>query len=221
MARGSIGWQDADSEARIMHDDACCLPAAAPARPVSRRRAALAWLAAPLLAPGAWLAGCAGTPAAPPPLPAAAAKDIVLVAMNFLDAPYRRGGTAETGFDCSGFTRHVYERSLGLALPRTAAEQARHPALAAVPRAALQPGDLVFFNTLALRFSHVGIYVGEGRFIHAPRPGTAVRLEDMDGPGGRYWAPRYDGARRPRGPARALPEPAAGSATGATIAPHG
>jgi cell wall-associated NlpC family hydrolase len=122
------------------------------------------------------------------------ASDMVLTAMNFLGVPYRRGGnSAERGFDCSGFTRQVFETSLGLALPRRADEQARAPGLLAVKRDELQPGDLVFFNTLKRTFSHVGIYVGEGKFIHAPKPGGEVRVEDMRF---MYWAKRFTGARR-------------------------
>jgi cell wall-associated NlpC family hydrolase len=149
------------------------------------------------------LAGCASPPA--PPLPPQAAKDVVLTAMSFLETPYRRGGSTETGFDCSGFTRHVFERSLNLALPRTAWDQARHGGLHEVAGSALQPGDLVFFNTLQRAFSHVGIYVGEGRFIHAPRPGQKVRMEEMQA---RYWAERFEGARRAAlPPAQPLPRP--------------
>ena len=122
------------------------------------------------------------------------ASDMVLTAMNFLGVPYRRGGnTAESGFDCSGFTRQVFETSLGLLLPRRADEQAKAPGLMTVKRDELQPGDLVFFNTLKRTFSHVGIYVGEGKFIHAPKPGGEVRVENMNFA---YWAKRFTGARR-------------------------
>ena len=122
------------------------------------------------------------------------ASDMVITAMNFLGVPYRRGGnTADSGFDCSGFTRQVFETSLGLVLPRRADEQAKARGLVAVKRDELQPGDLVFFNTLRRTFSHVGIYVGEGRFIHAPKPGGEVRVESMNFA---YWAKRFTGARR-------------------------
>ncbi|WP_442909320.1 C40 family peptidase [Ideonella sp. BN130291] len=125
------------------------------------------------------------------------ASDLVMSAMNFLGVPYRRGGnSAEDGFDCSGFTRHVFDRSLGLLLPRRADEQARAPGLFTVKREELKPGDLVFFNTLKRTFSHVGIYVGEGKFIHAPRSGSEVRIEDMRDS---YWAKRFTGARRAPG----------------------
>ncbi|MEW6705547.1 MAG: C40 family peptidase [Pseudomonadota bacterium] len=140
------------------------------------------------------------------------ASELVMSAMHFLGVPYRRGGdTEEDGFDCSGFTRHVFDRSLGLVLPRRADEQARAPGLMKVKRNELQPGDLVFFNTLRRTFSHVGIYVGEGKFIHAPRAGAEVRIEDMHAS---YWAKRFTGARRaaealePQTSAPAAPVPA-------------
>ena len=122
------------------------------------------------------------------------ASDLVLSAMNFLGVRYTRGGNSvENGFDCSGFTRHVFESALGLVLPRRADEQAHAKGLTAVKRDDLKPGDLVFFNTLRRTFSHVGIYIGEGKFIHAPKPGGEVRVEDMRFA---YWAKRFTGARR-------------------------
>jgi cell wall-associated NlpC family hydrolase len=122
------------------------------------------------------------------------ASEMVLTAMNFLGVRYRRGGdTAENGFDCSGFTRHVFEMSVGKVLPRRADEQAKTAGLLSVKRDELKPGDLVFFNTLRRTFSHVGIYVGEGKFIHAPKPGGEVRVDDM---GASYWTRRFTGARR-------------------------
>lgn len=117
---------------------------------------------------------------------------LVTNAMGFLGVPYRRGGnSAETGFDCSGFVRAMYEQTVGLLLPRRADQQAA--ATQVIDKKDLQPGDLVFFNTLRRNFSHVGIYVGEGKFIHAPRSGAQVRVEDM---GVSYWARRFNGARR-------------------------
>ena len=124
------------------------------------------------------------------------ASGVVAAAMNFLGVPYRRGGNDEDGFDCSGFTRHLFETRLGLVLPRRAEEQAHASELVKVPRSELQPGDLVFFNTLRRTFSHVGIYIGQGRFIHAPRPGAQVRLESLRTA---YWSKRFTGARRPAG----------------------
>lgn len=122
------------------------------------------------------------------------ASDLVLSAMNFLGVRYTRGGNSvENGFDCSGFTRHIFEMSVGLVLPRRADEQAKDSSLLSIRKDELKPGDLVFFNTMKRTFSHVGIYVGEGKFIHAPRTGSAVRVEDMRDS---YWAKRFTGARR-------------------------
>ena len=120
------------------------------------------------------------------------ASDLVVTAMGFLGVPYRRGGNSvETGFDCSGFVKAMYEQTIGLVLPRRANEQAA--ATQTIDKKDLQPGDLVFFNTMRRAFSHVGIYVGNGKFIHSPKPGAEVRVEDM---GVSYWARRFDGARR-------------------------
>jgi cell wall-associated NlpC family hydrolase len=120
--------------------------------------------------------------------------DVVLTALNLIDTPYQYGGqSSTTGFDCSAFTRYVYATSLGLTLARRTEEQANEPGLKEVARSELKPGDLVFFNTLQRTFSHVGIYVGEGRFVHAPRTGARVRLESMHIS---YWQQRFTGARR-------------------------
>ncbi|HMC15364.1 MAG TPA: C40 family peptidase, partial [Albitalea sp.] len=108
----------------------------------------------------------------------AGGEQMVLTALGFLGVPYRRGGVdGSAGFDCSGFTRHIVEASLGLLLPRRADEQASAAGLVRIARTELRPGDLVFFNTLKRTFSHVGIYIGDGKFIHAPRPGGEVRVE--------------------------------------------
>ena len=123
-----------------------------------------------------------------------AAADVVIAAMNFLDRPYHRGGDrVDTGFDCSGFTRHLFGQTLGIELPRRVDEQAHHRALSPVQRDAMRAGDLVFFNTLRRTFSHVGIYLGDGRFIHAPRSGAQIRVESLSTA---YWARRFTGARR-------------------------
>lgn len=121
------------------------------------------------------------------------ASQLVVNAMGFLGVPYKYGGNSvETGgFDCSGFVRAVYEQSIGKVLPRRASEQAA--ATQAIDRSELKPGDLVFFNTMKRAFSHVGIYIGEGKFIHAPRAGSSVRVEDMRQA---YWQTRFNGARR-------------------------
>jgi cell wall-associated NlpC family hydrolase len=120
------------------------------------------------------------------------ASELVMQAMGLLGVPYKRGGISEEkGFDCSGFVRYMYEKSVGLVLPRRAEEQAK--VTEEISRSELKPGDLVFFNTLKRTFSHVGIYVGDGKFIHAPRPGKAVRVDDMREA---YWQQRFNGARR-------------------------
>lgn len=120
------------------------------------------------------------------------ASELVVTAMGFLGVPYRRGGSSvDTGFDCSGFVQAMYQSTVGLVLPRRANEQAA--ATESIDRKDLQPGDLVFFNTLKRTFSHVGIYIGDGKFIHSPKPGAQVRVEDM---GVSYWKRRFDGARR-------------------------
>lgn len=118
--------------------------------------------------------------------------DLVMYAVSLSDTPYHYGGkSANTGFDCSGFVGHVYNHSLNIALPRTSREISRlgNP----VSRSELSPGDLVFYNTMHASFSHVGIYVGDGKFVHSPRSGERVRTEQMDL---RYWQTRFDGARR-------------------------
>lgn len=120
------------------------------------------------------------------------ASSIVLQAMGMLGLPYRYGGASEiTGFDCSGLVRHLFEKSVGQILPRRAVDQAR--ATEVIDRKELQVGDLVFFNTMRRAFSHVGMYVGDGKFIHAPRAGQSVRIEDMRTA---YWQKRFNGARR-------------------------
>lgn len=120
------------------------------------------------------------------------AANLVATSLGFIGVPYRRGGeSAESGFDCSGFVRAVYEQTLGLVLPRRAEQQAS--STETVTRAELQPGDLVFFNTMRRAFSHVGIYVGDGKFIHAPKPGAEVRVESL---AVSYWSQRFNGARR-------------------------
>ncbi len=118
--------------------------------------------------------------------------EVISNAMAFLGVPYKRGGNnADTGFDCSGFVRAIYQQTIGTVLPRRAEQQAA--ATQRVDRNELQPGDLVFFNTMRRAFSHVGIYLGEGKFIHSPKPGAEVRVENMQT---RYWERRFNGARR-------------------------
>ncbi len=123
---------------------------------------------------------------------ALSAQELTLRALSFVGVTYRRGGESpETGFDCSGLVRYVFREGLGLLLPRTSRDISRLGET--INREALQPGDLVFFNTLRRGFSHVGIYLGEHRFVHAPATGGAVRVEDMRQ---NYWTRRFSGARR-------------------------
>lgn len=120
------------------------------------------------------------------------ATDLVDHAMGLLGVPYKRGGSSvETGFDCSGFVKTLFEDTIGLILPRKAEQQAA--ATQRINKNELQPGDLVFFNTMRRAFSHVGIYIGEGKFIHSPRPGAEVRVDSL---AQSYWHRRFDGARR-------------------------
>jgi len=124
------------------------------------------------------------------------ASELVLHAIGFLGVPYRHGGNSvETGFDCSGFVKAIYQQTVGLILPRQAEQQAA--ATQKIEVNELQPGDLVFFNTLRRTFSHVGIYIGDGKFVHSPKPGAEVRIENM---GLSYWRSRFDGARRVQPP---------------------
>lgn len=117
---------------------------------------------------------------------------LINTAMGMIGIPYRFGGTsADTGFDCSGFVRAIYQDTVGHLLPRRADEQAQ--ATQKIDKKELKPGDLVFFNTMRRAFSHVGIYVGNGQFIHSPSKGKTVRVEDMNTS---YWSKRFNGARR-------------------------
>jgi cell wall-associated NlpC family hydrolase len=120
------------------------------------------------------------------------ASELVNSALSYMGIDYKYGGnTPDSGFDCSGFVRYVYNNTLGLVLPRSSAEMSKKGD--SVNKDELKPGDLVFFNTLKRAFSHVGIYIGEGKFVHAPASGGAVRVENMDIP---YWQKRFNGARR-------------------------
>jgi len=156
-----------------------------------------------LACPGLALAGNGDSNVSPPapattrwnvtPLHGADAANAVLMrAFSLVGTPYVWGGTSpDGGFDCSGLVNYVFRDMLDLRLPRTSRELAEVEG----PRIsldALQTGDLIFFGADG-QISHVGIYVGEGRFIHAPRTGSVVRLEKIDAP---YWLARYSGARR-------------------------
>ncbi|MCL2021899.1 MAG: C40 family peptidase [Betaproteobacteria bacterium] len=120
------------------------------------------------------------------------AQDVLLKGLSVVGSRYRAGGTEpENGLDCSGFVQFVYREAAGLILPRTAKDQSKQGE--AVARADLQPGDLVFFNTMRHAFSHVGIYLGDNYFLHSPSSGGGVRLDNMLS---HYWQGRYNGARR-------------------------
>jgi cell wall-associated NlpC family hydrolase len=120
------------------------------------------------------------------------AQDVILQGLKLVGVRYRFGGNDEDkGLDCSGFVRLVFKDSLGAQLPRTAAEMSQVGQR--IDTSQLKPGDLVFFNTMRRAFSHVGIYLGDNHFLHAPRTGAEVRVENMEDS---YWIKRYNGARR-------------------------
>lgn len=121
------------------------------------------------------------------------ADELIGSAMGLLGIAYRYGGTSvATGFDCSGFMQHIFRRAMGINLPRTAAEQARMGS--PVSRSELQLGDMVFFRTLGgSRISHVGLYIGNDRFIHAPRTGKNIEITSLSH---KYWSGKYAFARR-------------------------
>jgi cell wall-associated NlpC family hydrolase len=120
------------------------------------------------------------------------AQDLAVYALGLIGVEYRYGGEdPASGLDCSGLVRHVFQQVAGVTLPRTSKELSGLGDR--VARQDLQPGDLVFFNTRRFAFSHVGIYLGDGRFVHAPRTGRDVEVAQFDN---RYWQKRFDGARR-------------------------
>lgn len=147
------------------------------------------------------LAAC-GSPAPRPlaaketiaqPLRAGSAKgvDVVLYALGLIDTGYRFGGkNPDAGLDCSGMVSHIYQTALGLKVRGSAADIARQARV--IERQDLRPGDLVFFNTKNRPFSHVGIYIGDARFVHAPSGTGRVRIDHL---GERYYAQRYEAAR--------------------------
>ncbi len=150
----------------------------------------------------ALLAGCASGPSSRPrpaqdhagsaSLATGNSADVAFRAIGLVGTPYRTAGADPgVGFDCSGFVQYVYRDAAGLQLPRNT--QSQHALKIPVSRRYLRTGDLVFFNTSGRGVSHVGIYVGEGRFVHAPNHGGRVRLDHLDDG---YWSKRYLGARR-------------------------
>lgn len=136
----------------------------------------------------------AAKPAAAPAAKASGrsdADDIIASAMGFLGVAYRFGGASPTGFDCSGFMQYIFRKTYAINLPRTSAEQATVGT--PVSRSELQPGDMVFFRTAGSRISHVGMYVGNNRFIHAPRTGKRIEITSLSN---KYWNSKYATARR-------------------------
>lgn len=149
------------------------------------------------------LTACGGLPERPPEPPVASTGtsapssysqtgvDVVLYAMGLLDTGYRFGGKhPAAGLDCSGMVSHIYQSAAGLRLSGSAADIAQRGK--PIERTALRPGDLVFFNTLNRPFSHVGIYIGDARFIHAPSSNGRVRIDLLTD---RYYAQRFEAAR--------------------------
>lgn len=124
---------------------------------------------------------------------AAPEDDVHMYAVSLVGSPYRLGGSApDSGLDCSGFVGHVFRQIAGLVLPRDT--RALSEATQVLESAELRPGDLVFFNTLNRAYSHVGIYLGDRRFVHATSSRTGrVMVSSLDE---RYWRERFDGARR-------------------------
>ncbi|WP_175696751.1 C40 family peptidase [Burkholderia ambifaria] len=120
------------------------------------------------------------------------AGDVVVGALNMIGVRYRWGGNSpDSGLDCSGFVRYVFQDTLGMSLPRRAEEMSRVGEKVSMSN--LKPGDLVFFNTMRRTFSHVGIYIGDNKFVHSPSTGSTIRVDDLDNG---YWEKRFTGARR-------------------------
>jgi cell wall-associated NlpC family hydrolase len=140
-----------------------------------------------------------GCSTVPPELPASESAPVgerraeaLLQALLTLGLDYRYGGNSpETGFDCSGLVAHVFREAYGIRLPHNARAQSEIGVNVSLSE--LRAGDLVFYNTLNQPFSHVGIYLGDGRFVHAPKSGARVRVDPVRGS---YWMRRFDGARR-------------------------
>ncbi len=119
-------------------------------------------------------------------------QSVLMHALSLIGVNYRFGGNSiERGFDCSGFVRHVFAEAVALDLPRNSYAMSRLGR--SVDKDQLEPGDLLFYNTLRRQFSHVAIYLGEGRFVHAPSKGKQVEIVDMSDS---YWKKRFNGARR-------------------------
>jgi cell wall-associated NlpC family hydrolase len=142
----------------------------------------------------AFFVGCGSPAPRPDNVSDGKMNDLVMYAMSLAETPYQFGGnSSDSGFDCSGYVGHVFRHELNVSLPRTSREISR----VGVPlsQSELRPGDLVFYNTLRQPFSHVGIYVGAGKFVHSPKSGDRIRVEQMQL---NYWMTRFNGARRIR-----------------------
>ena len=155
-----------------------------------RKHMYLLFLAVPL--------GCTSLPPKLPPADTGPMSEqraeALLQTLLSLGVDYRYGGKSpESGFDCSGLVAHVFREAYGIELPHNARAQSEFGVRVSLSE--LRAGDLVFYNTLNRPFSHVGIYLGDGRFVHAPKTGAPVRVEPIDGT---YWMRRFDGARRIR-----------------------
>ena len=167
-------------------------PGTRPAAPVPRlgSRLLLIFL---VLALGACASGPSTRAGRAPPPDSVAANGVLMRAIGLVGTPYRYGvNSPQGGFDCSGLVQFVFRDSAGVRLPRSTRELVAIDA-PEVDRRELQPGDLVFFNPGGGTASHIGIYVGEGRFVHAPSTGGTVRLDVLDAD---YWRRSYAGARR-------------------------
>lgn len=141
------------------------------------------------------LAACAGSPSRTLPTPPQrTSEDVLFHAIGLVGTPYHWGGnTPQSGFDCSGLVDYVYRTSAGIDLPRTSRAMSRLDAPRITDTSALASGDLLFFRTEHHRISHVAIYVGKGRFVHAPNTGGTVRLDNLSNP---YWHRHFAFARR-------------------------
>ncbi|RKP54574.1 C40 family peptidase [Pararobbsia silviterrae] len=123
---------------------------------------------------------------------ASKAGSVVVGALNMIGVRYQWGGNSpDSGLDCSGFVRYVFRDTLGMTLPRRAEEMSQMGEK--VKMTDLKPGDLVFFNTMRRTFSHVGIYIGDNKFVHSPSTGSKIRVDELDDS---YWEKRFTGARR-------------------------
>ena len=165
---------------------------AAPATPASAEAAGTGSTSAQATGPGPLAAAARASASQAAAKVWQGAQDVAVFALGLIGVDYRYGGnTPDAGLDCSGLVRYVFQEVTGTTLPRTAKEMSRLGSKVAA--ADLAPGDLVFFNTRRLAFSHVGVYLGDGRFIHAPSAGGEVHVSTLSQ---QYWKQRFDGARR-------------------------